>query len=329
MDYNSLLYFCILVYNFPYMILFISGRTDIPAFYSDWFMNRLKAGFVDVRNPYYGEQVTRYSLDPKVVDALVFCTKNPRPMLEHIEEIKSRGFNIYFFVTITPYSKDIEPSVPDKSRIINSFIELSRLIGKENISWRYDPVFINDIYSIEFHKEAFFNMAEKLSGHTNRCIISFIDLYKKTVKNFPYVREVKISEQEELACKFSESANKFGITIESCAEKYNLSEFGVKPGACVSRKIIENTCSFYLKEKLPPNNLRENCACLPMHDIGAYNSCPHLCRYCYANYDESLVRKNLSLHNPESSFLIGVPKDEDIVKKSRQESFKDEQGRLL
>ena len=311
------------------MILFISGRTDIPAFYSEWFMNRLRAGFVDVRNPYYGEQVTRYSLDPKVVDALVFCTKNPRPMLEHIKEIKSRGFKIYFFVTITPYSNDIEPGVPDKSRIISSFIELSTLIGKENISWRYDPVFINDVYSIGFHKTAFANMAEKLSGSTERCIISFIDLYKKTIKNFPSVREVKISEQEELAFSFSESADKFGISVETCAEKYNLSEFGVKPGACVSRNIMEQTCGFNLKEKLPPNNLRENCACLPMHDIGAYNSCPHLCRYCYANYDESLVRKNLLLHNPESSFLIGESKDSDTVKKSRQESFKDEQGRLL
>lgn len=307
------------------MLLFASGRTDIPAFYSQWFMNRIRSGFVDVRNPYYGEQVARYRLTRDVVDCIAFCTKNPRPLLPYIEELKATGIGLYFFVTITPYEKDVEPNVPEKSEVIESFTELSHSLGKERVCWRYDPIFTDEKYSVSYHIKAFRRMSEQLSGTTDRCIISFIDLYAKTLKNFPGVKEVSESDQKFLAQSFSRIAFENGIKIESCAEKLDLSAYGVEPGACVSREIIEKAAGIHLIQKTGKQNLRKHCACLPMHDIGAYNSCPHLCKYCYANYDARLVAKNYAIHNPESHFLLGESKPDDKLHDAKQKSLRDEQ----
>lgn len=307
------------------MLLFASGRTDIPAFYADWLMNRIRAGFVDVRNPYYGHQVTRYKLTPEVVDCLVFCTKNPAPMIPHLDELKAAGFGLYFFVTITPYGKDIEPNVPEKSAVIASTRALSEKLGKERVCWRYDPIFVDATYSVSAHIRSFRTMAESLQGVTDRCIISFIDLYEKTKKNFPEVEEVNLSDQQFLAQAFSRVGAETGIHIETCAEKTDLSAYGVESGACVSRKVIENAAGFRLIDTLPRQNLRQHCGCIATHDIGAYNSCPHLCRYCYANYDASLVRKNHAKHNPASSFLIGEAADGDELHEAKQISLRDRQ----
>lgn len=184
------------------MILFASGRTDIPAFYSKWFVNRVHAGFVDVRNPYVPQNVTRYLLDPKVVDCIVFCTKNPAPIIPYLDEFKN--FGIYFFVTITPYGKEIEPNVPQKQDVINSFIELSKKIGKERICWRYDPIFVDSKYTVATHIREFKKLCEQLSPYTERCIISFVDLYSKTKKNFSRIKRSKRSRPEIYCRKFFE-----------------------------------------------------------------------------------------------------------------------------
>lgn len=307
------------------MILFASGRTDIPAFYSEWFMNRLRAGFVDVRNPYYGQQVTRYKLTPDVTDCFVFCTKNPRPMLPYVEELRSFGFGLYFFVTITPYGKEIEPNVPEKSEVMESTIALSKALGMEKVCWRYDPIFVDQTYSVSAHIREFRKMAETLRFATDRCIISFVDLYEKTKKNFPDVQEVSLQDQQFLAQAFSRVGDETGISIETCAEKTDLSAFGVEAGACVSRKAIERAAGFPLIASLPKQNLRQHCGCIATHDIGAYNSCPHLCRYCYANYDAALVRKNYARHNPASSFLLGEAADGDELHEAKQISLRDRQ----
>lgn len=304
------------------MILFVSGRTDIPAFYSQWFMNRIKAGFVDVRNPYCKEKVTRYKLNPKLVDCLVFCTKNPGPMLSHIDSLKE--FNKYFFVTITPYDKEIEPNVPEKQKIIEYFSELSTKIGKEKVCWRYDPIFLNSKYTISFHIRAFKEMCRKLSAYTDRCIISFIDLYSKTQRNFPDVKEVSKDDQIFLAGALSNVANQFNIKIETCAEELDLRPQGITPGSCVSKELIEKIIDKKLID-LKPQHLRQHCNCLPMRDIAAYNCCPHLCKYCYANYNESAVKKNFAKHNPDSSFLIGDSSESDILTIAHQESYIDPQ----
>ena len=305
------------------MLIFASGRTDIPAFYSQWFINRVRAGFVDVRNPYYAHQVSRYKLSPDLVDFFVFCTKNPKPMILHLEELKN--FGIYFFVTITPYEKEVEGNVPDKQQVIESFIELSKILGRERVCWRYDPIFIDQKYSVSFHIREFRKMAEQLCSFTDRCIISFIDLYEKTKKKFPNAKEVSEQDQKFIAQAFARIGTETGIQIESCAEQLDLTAFGVKNGGCISRKVIERAAQIHLKKNIPINHLRKFCSCLPTHDIGSYNSCPHLCKYCYANYDESLVKKNFAHHNPNSTFLIGESQAGDIVKDAPQISWRDSQ----
>ena len=158
------------------MIINTGQRTDIPAFYSDWFANRLREGFVLVRNPYNPQSVTGYRLSTDVVDVIGFCTKNPAPMLQHMDLLKP--FGQYWYVTITPYGREIEPAVPDKREVLESFRKLSEIVGIDSIGWRYDPILISETYPVERHLKAFEYMAKALSGYTWTAVISFIDLYE-------------------------------------------------------------------------------------------------------------------------------------------------------
>ena len=200
------------------MIINTGNRTDIPAYFSDWFYNRIKEGYVYARNPYYPSQVTKYKLTPDVVDCLCFCTKNPEPMIERLDELK--GFGQFWFVTITPYDKDIEQNVPNKEKVMESLKKLSSVIGPEKVIWRYDPIFISEKYSLKIHLENFEKMASNLSGYTEECIISFVDLYEKTKRNFPGVREVSKEEREIIAKEFVCIGTKYNINKKTCAEGY-------------------------------------------------------------------------------------------------------------
>ena len=170
------------------MIIQTGMRTDIPAFYSEWFANRLQEGFVLVRNPYNFQSVTRYELNPEVVDLIGFCSKNPTPMIRYMDLLQPYGQ--YWFVTITPYGKDIEPHVPDKNFVVDSFCRLSEMVGINSIGWRYDPILINDYWTVERHIKAFSAIARRLSGYTKTSVISFIDLYEKVRHNYPEARSV-------------------------------------------------------------------------------------------------------------------------------------------
>lgn len=309
------------------MIIQTGMRTDIPAFYSDWFINRLKEGYVMVRNPYNPNSATRYSLSPDVVDLIGFCTKNPAPMLPHMELLSSYGQ--YWFVTITPYGADIEPNVPPKESVMRDFCRLSRITGTDSIGWRYDPVLITETYSIERHIEEFGKMAETLAGYTRTCVISFIDLYGKVQRNFPEARAVSRDDRLKLGREFIRIAAKYDMVIRPCAEGTALAAYGADCSGCMTVSTYETALHTHLdipKAKLRQANQRNGqCACLLGTDIGAYDSCPHLCRYCYANTDAALVRKNRRLHNPDSPFLIGGSLPGDIIHEARQKSWIDPQ----
>ena len=239
------------------MIINTGCRTDIPAFYSKWLMNRIREGYVLVRNPYYKSQVTKYNLSPDVVDCLAFCTKNPEPMLKYLDELDK--YKQYWFVTITPYGKDIEPNVPDKQKVIESFKKLSTHVGVNSIGWRYDPIFIGNGFDVNKHI--------------------------------------------------------------ACCEKTYLSDYGLKCNGCMSQEIVEKAINSNLN---PPtkNNLRDGCNCLMGNDIGAYNTCGHLCKYCYANANKGLVIENMRKHNVNSPFLIGGNEDGDKFTEAKQKSWK-------
>lgn len=307
------------------MILHTGLRTDIPAFYSEWFVNRLKEGFVMVRNPYNPAQVTKYRISPEVVDLISFCTKNPAPFLPYMDFLKEYGQ--YWFVTITPYGKEIEPKVPDKEMVMKSFKKLSQIVGINSVGWRYDPIFISEKYTIERHIEDFETMARNLSGYTNTCVISFVDLYQKVLRNFPEVKEVKREERIELAKEFVRIGSQYNINIKSCAEGTELAEFGVDCDGCMTVDVYEKAldCSLRVPKT---KGARSECGCLLGCDIGAYNTCGHLCRYCYANYDAQTVVENMRSHNPKSPLLLGELTKGDVVHEAKQESWKDGQMRL-
>lgn len=311
----------------PAMILNTGSRTDIPAFFSEWFFNRIREGYVLVRNPYYPRKVTKYLLDPDIVDCINFCTKNPEPMLPKIHELD--GFGQFWYVTITPYGKEIEPNVPPAKQVIDSFQTLSDHVGLSRIGWRYDPIFLTEKYSLEHHIASFEKMAAELAGYTDVCVISFLDLYEKTRRNFPAGKDVEQKDRLALGKAFCEIGREYGITIKSCAEGVELAPFGVDCSGCLTREVLERAVGQKLRHDSGSTSTRSSCSCLLNCDIGAYNTCGHGCVYCYANYDQKTVQNNRSLHDPSSPFLIGTSADGDIVMNARQIRLRDGQTPLF
>ena len=308
------------------MIMNTGQRTDIPAFYAEWFANRLKEGFVCVRNPYDPGQVSRYRLDPSVVDCIGFCTKNPAPMFRYMDLLKDYGQ--YWFVTITPYGRDIEPNVKDKHQLLEDFRTLSDIVGIDSTGWRYDPVFITDKYSPEYHLRAFEKMAAVLKGYTKTVVISFIDLYPKVRRNFPEAREVAKEQRLSLGREMVKIASAHGMTLKPCAEGSELAQFGADCSGCMKISDYEKAIGKRLNAP-KKKGARSECACYLSCDIGAYNTCRHLCRYCYANAEPETVLAQSLLHDPKSPFLIGNYEEGDRIHDVPQESWVDGQDCLF
>ena len=304
------------------MILNTGSRTDIPAYYSDWLFNRIAAGYVYVRNPYYSTQITKYLLTPEVIDVMVFCTKNPLPMLDRLSLLSE--FDTFWFVTITPYGKEIEPHVPPKEHVIRSFQRLSASVGSARVSWRYDPIFVSERYSTDYHIKQFRQMAQELSGYTSQCVVSFIDLYEKTKRNFQGVHSVTDRNQEMLIAAFAQIAMENGMQIHLCCENAGLVRHNVDADGCMSKAVLEEAlgCKLNVPKK---KTARGECACLLGADIGAYNTCGHGCLYCYANYDAETVARNMRLHDPTSPLLIGNVTEHDVIKAAEQKAWRDGQ----
>lgn len=290
------------------MILNVSGRCDIVAFYTPWFMNRYKEGFVDVRNPFYPNLVSRINfLD---VDLIVFCTKNPIPIIDHIKEIK---IPIIFQVTITPYKEEIE-KIKSKKEIIQAVQKLATIFDPEYIYIRYDPIFLSPKYTLYYHLKAFSKLTTLLEGSCKHIIVSFLDIYKNVLKNKDILnyQDFKEEDYKIIGRNFSKIAASHGMTVQTCFEERNLVEYGFLKADCLSPELAFKLTG----KKYPKWRARKggNCNCCNMVDIGFYNSCLHMCKYCYANYLESEVVTNYKNHDPNSSLLIGSLKETDIIK---------------
>ena len=308
------------------MIINTGQRTDIPAFYAEWFANRLQEGVVCVRNPYNPSQVSRYRLDPTVVDVIGFCTKNPVPMFPYMDLLKDYGQ--YWFVTITPYGRDMEPNVPDKHRLLEDFKHLSDRVGVNAIGWRYDPILLSERYTAAYHLRAFETMASVLEGYTQTAVISFIDLYPKVRRNFPEAREVTKEMRIELGRALIEIASAHGMTVKPCVEGDELAPYGADCGGCMRLSDYEKAIGKKLNAP-KRKGARAECACYLACDIGAYNTCKHLCRYCYANAEPARVLAQSRLHDPRSPFLIGNYRDGDVIHDVPQQSWIDARQSLL
>ena len=291
------------------MILNVSGRTDIIAFYTKWFLNRLNEGFVDVRNPFNPNLVSRINFTD--VDLILFCTKNPIPIINDLDKIK---IPFLFHITITPYKSDIEPLVPSKTKVIEAVKIISQKIGKENISIRYDPIFISNKYTVDYHIKAFEKLLSLLNGYTNKIIVSFLDEYKNVIKNKNIIKYKTLTEEDykKIGTNFSNIAKKYNMTVQTCFEDRNLTEYGFIKEDCLSHEL-----AYYLtgkKYKSWKSRKGGKCNCVEMVDIGAYNTCKHFCKYCYANYDENKVNNNTLNHNSNSSLITGTITDKDTIK---------------
>lgn len=307
------------------MILSVSRRTDIPNYYSEWFYNRIKEGFLYVRNPMNSHQVSRIDLSPEVVDCIVFWTKNPASMLERLEELHE--YQYYFQFTITGYGKDIEPNLPDKrNELIGTFKRLSEKIGRDRVIWRYDPILINERYSVEYHLKAFDEIANSLKHHTEKVIISFVDLYAKTQRNAKGLNIQSLSKEQmvDIAKESAKIAERNQLVIETCAEQIDLTNIGIKHGSCIDKKLIEKIlgCKLIMERD---KNQREECGCYESVEVGTYNTCRNGCKYCYANFNNGKVRNSIELYDANSPLLCGILHSDDRITERKVKSLKDQQ----
>ena len=310
------------------MILSVSRRTDIPNYYSEWFYNRIKEGFLYVRNPMNAHQVSEIKITPDVVDCIVFWTKNPLPMIKRLDEIKD--YNYYFQFTLTGYGNDVEVNLPNKkTKMIPVFQELSEKIGKQKMIWRYDPILTNEEYNVSFHQEAFARIAHELKDHTSKCMLGFIDHYphiRNSIQPFN-INPLTKEEIEEMAVSFKKTIDIYpGIQLDTCTVKVDLRHLGIPSGLCIDKGLIEKITGYPILAQKDKNQ-RNICNCIESIDIGTYESCLNGCVYCYAikgNYNTAAY--NMKKHDKNSPLLIGHLSEDDIVKEREMKSLRDNQG---
>ena len=306
------------------MIISASRRSDIPACYSEWFYQRVREGFLFVRNPKFRHSVTRVGLAPSIVDCIVFWTKNPIPMMPKLDML--RDYMYYFQFTVTGYGADIEPHIPNKKKtILPAFRELSGRLGKERVIWRYDPIFFNDRYTPEYHLRAFSQIAGTLEGCTDTCVISFLDLYPKygqTMKDVP-VDKKDDSFLREFAGKLARIGREHGMKLATCAEKIDLSSVGIGHNACIDKNRIEQLLGTELLPVGKDYSQREECLCCNSVDIGSYNTCKNGCLYCYANLrGQATIDRVSGRYDPASPILCDtVTEADDIVENQKARSL--------
>lgn len=311
------------------MIISASRRTDIPAFYSDWFFNRIKERYVLVPNPYNSKMISRVSLDPAVVDCIVFWSKNPAPMLEKLDKLKD--YNYYFQFTLNPYGPDIENHLPAISKRIDTFKRLSDRIGKEKVIWRYDPVLTNETYTLGFHKEKFSEIAYELKEHTEKCMLGFIDHYQhiRTAVSQFNIQSLLKADIEEMAVSFKKTVDTCSIQLDTCTVRVDLTHLGIPGGLCIDNQLVERITGYPISVRKDKNQ-RDICRCAESIDIGTYESCLNGCIYCYAikgNYNT--VKYNLNKHDKNSPMLVGELQEDDIVKERLVKSLRNDQFSLF
>lgn len=301
------------------MIVNVGGRTDIVNYYSEWLMNRIKEGFAYSRNPLFPNNVSKISLNPKDVDCLMFCSKNYKPMLKYMKEINEK-YRIICHYTITAYDRDVEPYVPSIDESIKTLIELSKIVGKEKILWRYDPILLTKKYTVEKHLETFEYMAKQIAPYVQRAIFSFVEMYKKLDYNMPEIIPFKEEYKIKILEGIGKISKKYNLYIQTCGTDENYEQYGIHVSGCTTPEILEQANNVkYKNVKAKP--MRKGCHCIPSIDIGAYDTCLNGCKYCYANKRPELARENVKLHDKNSPLLLENIKETDKITEAKQDSF--------
>lgn len=309
------------------MILNTGGRTDTVQYYSEWLLNRFREGYVLSRNPLFPNVINRIELSPDTIDVVVFCSKDYAPILDRLHEISDR-FKCYYHYTITAYDTDIEPNVPSIEQSVETLKQLSAQVGKEKVAWRYDPVLLTEKYTIEKHFETFDYMARELSPYVDRCIFSFVEMYKKLAVNMPELQPISNDNKLLLVKGLGAIAKQYGLYLQTCAAKDDYLQFGVHHSGCMTTEIFSRALGLNFKHQAHKGN-RIGCACMESRGLGDYNSCPNGCRYCYANKDHAKAAENYRRHDPKSPLLLGDVLPTDTIKPAVQKSLIDKWGTLF
>lgn len=301
------------------MIVNVGGRTDIVNYYTTWLINRLKEGYVYSRNPLFTNNVSKISLNPKDVDCLMFCSKNYKPIIKYMKDINEK-YRIICHYTITAYEKDIEPNVPTIEESIKTLKELSKIVGKEKVLWRYDPILLTEKYTVQRHIETFEYMAKEISPYVQRCVFSFVEMYKKLKYNMPEIIPFTEEDKTRILENIGKIAKKYKLFIQTCGTDENYEKYGIHLSGCTTTEILENANHVKYKE-VKAKGMRKGCHCIPSRDIGAYDTCLNGCKYCYANTRPELAKENIKLHDKNSPILLGYINKTDKITEAKNTSF--------
>ncbi len=295
------------------MIISASRRTDIPAYYSQWFINRIHAGHCTVPNPFNRKQVSHISLRPEDVTIIVFWTRNPQPLIPYLKELDQLGYLYYFQYTVMNNPRLIDTMVPSLSTALKIFKKLSGLIGPERVIWRYDPVIISNVTDIEFHTSTYKNIAETLRNYTQRSVISLLDIYPKLKKRLQVLKDKGVGivdcnnksdkRFDELMYTFAGAAEQNNMEIVSCAEEPDLKKYNIHPGKCIDDNYIKRVFGTNVSHKKDPFQ-RKACGCVVSKDIGVYNTCLSGCQYCYATTSFEKAKALYENHDPDLTSLV-------------------------
>ncbi len=295
------------------MIISASRRTDIPALYPDWFINRIREGFALVQNPFDARMFSRVDLSPQNVDAIVFWTRNARPILKYLDELNRNGYRYYFQYTLNAYPNILEPGLPSPSDAIAAFKDLSRAVGKERVIWRFDPIVVSDLTSEEWICNNFEGLTDELQGFTQRVTISFVDFYTKVTRSLSRITGstgIKFYDMHEdpvkllrIASRLAEIAHSRSMNIYSCAEILDLAKVEIARGQCISDELLSSLFGITVSGEKDKYQ-RKACRCVGSKDIGRYDTCVHGCVYCYANASREAARRNHAAHDPQGAAIV-------------------------
>ena len=309
------------------MIISASRRTDIPAFYAPWFINRLRAGFCTVPNPFNRNQVSNVSLKPEDVDVIVFWTRNPAPLMPYLKEMDDLGLRYYFQYTIINNPRSLDPKAPSLTTALETFKKLSDQIGPARVIWRYDPIVFTRETGAQYHLENYRRISYSLHGLTQRSVVSVVDIYKKAIKRLrqldkagtPVISPTGKPEPafDYLMNGIVETASQNSMEIVSCAEDLDLAYYGIRPGKCVDDDFICKVFGLDVTHKKDPSQ-RKACGCVASKDIGSYDTCLFGCQYCYATTSFESARNNHADHDPLSPSLLGWYEPSQVTKKEPQ-----------
>ncbi|MBI2842980.1 MAG: DUF1848 domain-containing protein [Armatimonadetes bacterium] len=291
-------------------VISASRRTDIPAFYSEWFINRIRDGYVRWVNPFSGA-VHRASLRPEDVMAFVLWSKNYMPLLPYLNEIDTNGYRMLFHFTITGLPKEFEPNVPDTADLVECARSLSDRYGADAVLWRYDPVLISNVTDRRYHPRRFEELCAALEGAVKRCYFSFVVFHRKVQRNTETLRgktgvvcyDLSTADRIETANALSDIASGHGIEMFSCCGDY-LVDGRIKKAHCTDAELLHRLYPDRMRH-LANFPVRDGCGCCECTDIGAYDTCAHGCVYCYANASPQSALWNYERHNPRLDMLYG------------------------